>query len=245
MIFVGFSYLTAVRAFWRSTFMRIDVVLFLLSVLFFLSWPHFDLEVTGLFFSAGQFFLKDHILVRFIYDLFGWLLHIALLLFTAGIIYCSIFRKSDSRHCWVFLLVCLIAVPGLAVNTVLKDNSTGRPRPRDVVEFGGNADYTAPFSYSGVCKHNCSFVSGHAASGFFVMVLAWAMRNRRWLYIGIATGAIVGFVRIVQGGHFFSDVIFAGWVSYFLFMAIARLMSLLSNHSALKHTNHPHIQGAN
>jgi len=100
------------------------------------------------------------------------------------------------------------------VNIILKDNSLGRPRPVHIEHFGGTHEFTKTFYYSGECTKNCSFVSGHASIGFYFMALAWIYRCRQWLYFGIFCGLAIGFARIVQGGHFLSDVIFAGWAIY-------------------------------
>jgi len=63
------------------------------------------------------------------------------------------------------------------------------------------------------CEHNCSFVSGHATSGFILMavgLMGSVATRRRWMWIGLAWGAIVSLARIAEGGHFLSDTLFAG-----------------------------------
>jgi lipid A 4'-phosphatase len=52
--------------------------------------------------------------------------------------------------------------------------------------------------------------------GFFFIALAWVFRDRRWLWAGIALGAVVGLGRMAQGGHFLSDVVFAFWAVYLI-----------------------------
>jgi lipid A 4'-phosphatase len=61
------------------------------------------------------------------------------------------------------------------------------------------------------CQRNCSFPSGHAALGFFFVAIGFVVgRHRgRWMRAGVALGTMLGCVRIVQGGHFLSDVVFA------------------------------------
>jgi len=102
--------------------------------------------------------------------------------------------------------------PGLLANTLLKDHS-GRPRPQAVQEFGGSMPYAPPFSFNGACSTNCSFVSGDAAAVFaFIGPALLLPPGRR--KVGIAAvlllGSAIGLMRMLQGGHFLSDVIFAG-----------------------------------
>ncbi len=55
-------------------------------------------------------------------------------------------------------------------------------------------------------------MAGDAAAGFFLLSFALLVRRRRGLAIAgaLAAGAGLGAVRIIQGGHFLSDVVFAG-----------------------------------
>lgn len=123
---------------------------------------------------------------------------------------------SRQVRCW-FLVAAIVAGPGLVANLVLKDNM-GRARPRDVVEFGGTKAFTPPLVVSRECARNCSFVSGEASSMFvvfFALTLLFPLHRRVLLASGIAIGLFAGAVRIMQGAHFFSDVLFAG-----VFMAL-------------------------
>jgi len=103
---------------------------------------------------------------------------------------------------------------------VLKDNF-GRARPRDVVEFGGYKQYTAPFVVGGQCGKNCSFSSGEAAGGFFALALALALSRRRAaLVVAAGFGAFVSFCRIASGAHFLSDTV----VSFFVMLLVADVL---------------------
>lgn len=203
--------------------MLIAVPLCLLCVVFFLLQPNLDLKVSGLFFD-GSFYWNENPFVRFVYLVFAKIHAVYLLVLIGLAIYYARKKLPIKKMASLFLLVSLILGPGILVNLVLKDNSVGRPRPVHVQNFGGDAIYTPVFHYSGACQKNCSFVSGHAAIGFYLMALFWVSRKRRWLISGIALGAIVGLGRIVQGGHFFSDVIFAGWVVFFCCEGLSLLM---------------------
>ncbi len=129
------------------------------------------------------------------------------------------------RRGWTFLLVALLLGPGLVVNLGLKD-TWGRARPTYVQEFGGPRHYSHPLQPVNECKRNCAFVSGDAALGFFPMAGAFVCprRRRAWLAAGGLTGGVIGFWRIAAGGHFLSDVLFAGVVVYAVCALLARLL---------------------
>ncbi|MDO6565311.1 phosphatase PAP2 family protein [Amphritea sp. 1_MG-2023] len=197
------------------------VILCLICAVIFISWPTIDLWVAGLFYDtqSQSFIFKHNPLIQFFYKLFA-VIHIPLLL---GLIVAGLlirFNKLTLKHYkkWsiTFLLTALILGPGILVNTVLKDNSIGRARPVQVDNFSGEKPFTAAFVYSGACRKNCSFVSGHAAMGFYFMILGWLFSSARAFWAGCMVGVILGFTRIVQGGHFLSDVIFAFWAVYFV-----------------------------
>jgi lipid A 4'-phosphatase len=114
-------------------------------------------------------------------------------------------------RCW-FMIAVLIVGPGVVANLVFKEN-LGRARPRDVVEFGGTKAFTPPLVPASECSRNCSFISGEASSiyaSFFALALLLPQYRAALLVGGIAIGTLAGIVRIIQGAHFLSDVLFAG-----------------------------------
>ncbi|BBB24782.1 phosphatase PAP2 family protein [Amphritea japonica] len=202
-----------------------DLFLFLICVALLVSFPQIDLFVTGLFYDpqTEQFFLKHNPFFKFIYWVFA-VIHIPLLLglMAAGLLikYKKLNLQRYKKWSITFLLLALIIGPGLLVNTVLKDNSIGRARPVQVENFGGTKQFTPAFIYSGECKRNCSFVSGHAAMGFYFMILGWLFASPRAFWAGCIVGVVLSFTRIIQGGHFFSDTVFAFWAVYFVTSAL-------------------------
>ncbi len=113
---------------------------------------------------------------------------------------------------WMFVALALMIGPGLVANVLLKDQS-GRARPRQVEMFGGDKVFTPPLVPAQQCRRNCSFVSGEASS-MFALLFALALVMRTWfvrlVWTGIAIGALAGLIRMAQGAHFLSDIVFAG-----------------------------------
>ena len=117
----------------------------------------------------------------------------------------------------VYTLSVLILVPVILINGVFKDNF-GRPRPRDITEFAGVKIFQPAWSISQQCSTNCSFVCGDSSAAFcFWLFLPFFKRRRYKLAYGtlvFLVGAFYGYIRIGQGAHFFSDVIFSVLLSY-------------------------------
>jgi lipid A 4'-phosphatase len=207
-----------------------DWLVFSFCLIFFSVFPNFDLLVASLTWSdEGKFEFAENFWVRFLYLVFAKI-HFAYL----GLLLCLWISqwikkappiKHQIRVHALFLLTALILGPGLVVNYGLKEN-WGRARPREVIELGGANHYTPPLVMSAECKGNCSFVSGHASGAFFILSLIWVFRKRRWFWLGIGLGGLVGMGRILQGGHFVSDVVFAFWAVYFSSLLAAMTFNL-------------------
>jgi lipid A 4'-phosphatase len=127
-----------------------------------------------------------------------------------------------TRRVAAYVVLSLAIGPGLIVNALLKDY-WGRPRPSTLQQFGGSSTYVPPLIPSNQCDDNCSFASGHGALGFWPVALAF-LAPPRWrplaMAAALAFGAMVGYVRIAQGGHFVSDVA----ASAFITIGISRLL---------------------
>lgn len=116
----------------------------------------------------------------------------------------------------IFLVVTLALGPGLLVNIVLKDH-WGRSRPIDVTQFGGSEHYVRWWDPRGDCPNNCSFVSGDVAGAFWTLAPAalTPLPYRAIAYAAaLALGTAMAAMRIMAGGHFVSDVVFAGVFTY-------------------------------
>jgi lipid A 4'-phosphatase len=144
-------------------------------------------------------------------------------------------KFQPDRKAGLFIIVYLILGPGLIVNTIFKD-TWGRPRPSEIVNFGGTETYR-PFWSPGSPGVGRSFPSGHAAIGFFIMAPFFVLRRkapgwaRRALAAGILYGMLMGLTRMIQGGHFLTDVIWAGCLVYLTGLFLYYLFRL--NHEGL------------
>ncbi|MDE2417809.1 MAG: phosphatase PAP2 family protein [Burkholderiales bacterium] len=109
-----------------------------------------------------------------------------------------------------FLVLSGILGPGALVNLGFKDHWQ-RARPYQVENFGGTHKFTRAAVMTDQCNANCSFVSGHVACGFFFTSLMLIHRKRRvaWAVTGTMAGLVVGFARMSDMAHWFSDVLWA------------------------------------
>lgn len=197
-----------------------------------------DLNWSGRFFDGKAWTGKQVAFFDFMYD-YGTLP--ALLLSIAGlaIFLVSLFSQRISRL-WkargLFLLVVMLLGPGLIVNSLLKEH-WGRPRPRSVSEFRSAADTLKHYSFEEVLNYDPaspgnSFPSGHASMGFYFFVLFFLFRKRGlWLsalllLFPLVYGFGMGYVRVAQGGHFPSDVLWSGGIVYLTCAAAYYLLKL-------------------
>ena len=134
----------------------------------------------------------------------------AILLFGASFTSTRLLRY---RYPSLFLILVMIIGPGLIVNGIGK-GLFGRPRPADLVIFGGMWDFLPPF-VPGIPGRGRSFLCGHCSPGFFFMAFFFILTGwRKWasLAFGSALGLMMGTARMLQGSHFTSDVLLCGGI---------------------------------
>ncbi|HEX9019714.1 MAG TPA: phosphatase PAP2 family protein [Nitrospirota bacterium] len=116
-----------------------------------------------------------------------------------------------------FILLCVILGPGLVINVALKDH-WGRPRPRQLAEFGGKLEYVQPLVPSG--SHGKSFPCGHCSVGYLYAAGWWLWRRKytAWGAVSLATGLVLGTLlgigRMAAGAHFLSDAVWSALIAY-------------------------------
>lgn len=188
---------------------------FLLSVVLFVAFPRIDLVVSGVFWTPSEgWFLAQAPMAEFVRKDFPRFL-IGFVVFLVAL--WGVLRLCRRPLSWLtgrvcaYLVVSLAVGPGFLANTLFKEN-WGRARPRQIIEFGGDKVFTLPFEIADQCASNCSFVSGHGALGFWMTAFAFVVPRSVRIPVFLAmllAGSGVGFVRILQGGHFLSDVFYA------------------------------------
>jgi len=144
----------------------------------------------------------------------------------------GIFNRQ--RRGWIrpgFFLVLLLALgPALVVNVVFKEY-WGRPRPREIVQFGGKKEFLHPWQ-KGVSHEGRSFPSGHSSAAFYLTAPFFIYRRRRphiarlWLAGGLCFGLLMSIARITQGAHFISDTLWAWGMVHLLAVLLYYLFAL-------------------
>ena len=124
----------------------------------------------------------------------------------------------------LYLAVSLALGPGLIVNAGFKDH-WHRPRPVQVVEFGGPFEFRPWYRTDGQCRRNCSFVSGEVAASAWLIgaaALAPAAFKVPAMALAAAVTAVTALMRVAFGGHFPSDVVFAALFTLLLMVILRR-----------------------
>jgi lipid A 4'-phosphatase len=186
-----------------------------------------DLYVSRLFFTNGHFASGPFYDFVYHYALYpGWIIiAISLLTLVASPFYRGL---KNWRKPAAYLILTLALGSGLFVHAIFKDH-WGRPRPRQVVEFGGSQPFRAYYQphFTNQPEPSKSFPCGHCSMGFyfFAIALLGMHEGKRSIYIfGMLAasflGGVLGFVRIAQGGHFLSDVIVSGLIMWLMSLCL-------------------------
>ena len=192
------------------------------TVLLFAFFPELDIFVSSLFYDTDKgFYLGGIEPFDFLHKRLGWIIALFII---ASLGYAFIVKKKRKfpaldKKGVAFLLTFLLIGPGLVTNTILKEHS-GRVRPVNTEIFGGDKAFTPYYKTDGACTHNCSFVSGHAAAGFFFLAFGYLFRSKRVFALAMLFGLAVATARVVQGGHFLSDVIFAFIINFIILKGV-------------------------
>ena len=186
-------------------------------------YPQFDLDVSALFFDANKrtFEMGGQAWTLYSRDVASAL--ITLLVAPAFVAIVGKLTLPRRRmliggRAALLLIVTLALGPGVLANKIFKEH-WGRMRPVDVTQFGGTDRFTPWWDPRGPCTENCSFIAGEPSGAFWTLAPA-ALAPPQWRLLtygaALTFGAFVGSLRIAAGGHFFTDVMFAG---VFMFLA--------------------------
>ncbi len=215
----------------NRTGLAIALVIAALVGVVFAVYPRLDLDITALFFDpqSHKFSINAQSWVQPTRDAASWL--ITLLVAPAFIAVCGKlllprWRMLIEGRAALLLAVTLALGPGLLANEILKEH-WGRMRPVDVPQFGGAERFTPWWDPRGPCTDNCSFIAGEPSGAFWTLAPA-ALAAPQWRLVAygsaLAFGAFVGALRIAAGGHFFTDVVFAG---VFMFLVVWTVHGLI------------------
>ena len=197
-------------------------------------WP-LDLAFQNQFFDAAEGWATgENWFWTFLYH-FGTLP--AILLAISAVIAFVLSFRSEKMLPWrkvsAYLVLCMAIGPGIIVNLTFKDHF-GRPRPREVIEFGGEQPHERVWMFDASVPGNPgkSFPCGHCSMGFYFFAVALVLGGirRRWAWIAfwlaLISGILIGLARVTQGGHFLSDVIWAGGFCALVSVALFFLLKL-------------------
>jgi len=191
-----------------------------------------DIQLQSAFYQIENkwWFMEKHVLITLL-DKYGYIPALLISLFSAFALIAGYwrFRFEKFRKIALLFLLTIAIGPGLIVHGVFKEH-WGRPRPHDIVEFGGtfaHQELLQPSSGRGK-----SFPSGHASLGFMLLVPYFFLRKTRrktalsFLALGLCFGTLRGIGRMAQGAHFASDVLWAGGLVYLTGLGMYYLLGM-------------------
>ncbi len=190
--------------------------LFIAKMTFFRGWTSSDPEEYG--FYTNSFF-------DFIY-LYGAMPAAALAFISTVCL--AISRLKQYRASFALLSLTLFFGSLVITHTLLKE-CWGRPRPRQIVEFGGSQNFRAYYEplFNEAPEPSKSFPSGHSTCGFYFFCLYFLGRRYKnkslqvlGLILAFSLGGSLSIARIVQGGHFISDVYIAALIMWYTSYAL-------------------------
>ena len=203
-------------------------LLFLAALTPFTPW--LDMRVATHFYNGQNF--STHPYFSFLFkvgELFGFFFGAVVLCFYLLSWVSKRYRRY--REGALMIGLTLLIGAGIITNALFKEY-WGRPRPKQIVEFGGTLDYR-PFwkpNLNADREPQKSFPSGHVAMGFFylsIIVVASHYRNRLLFVMGLFLTLFWGIglmiARVAQGGHFVSDVIFSPVIMWLTVLILAKL----------------------
>lgn len=183
--------------------------------------PQLDLAVSQHFFQNEHFASDGWAAFMFTYGIIPAYLALAISFLGLILSFCSDKWKKWRAPALCFIFTIAIGA-GLIVHGVLKEH-WGRPRPKQVIEFGGQQAFRPYYkpNFFHQPEPSKSFSCGHCSMGFcfFALILIGKRLQNSWLYYsGISLTLILGFslslARIAQGGHFLSDTLMTALIMW-------------------------------
>lgn len=193
--------------------------------------PWLDLAVTRYFYSIGNDPVEHFVsspLLDFIFNWGTFPANLTAFLSVVFLVLSYIFTrfKSFRNPCLVLILTYALGA-GMITNGILKEY-WGRPRPKQVEEFGGTQNFRPYFMPNfHQPQPSKSFPCGHCSMGYFFFALALVGRRLQnttlfslGLILAFGLGIILSLTRIAQGGHFLSDTLFSALLMWYVALAM-------------------------
>lgn len=214
-------------------------LLLALILIVFVIWmrdPTLDLRLTAQFYEDGRFVGAAAGIVQTLRTQF-WNLSLVLAWLSLGSVLASYALRWSilgvARRDWNIILWGFLLGPGLVVNAIFKTYS-GRARPQNVLEFGGENFFTPIGQIANQCLRDCSFVSGEVSGTTAACIALWMILSAHAHRLSIEVEillrscilAMFGFVfwqRVASGGHFVSDALLAVLFTALVFAILARV----------------------
>jgi membrane-associated PAP2 superfamily phosphatase len=203
----------------------------LVFVVLYLVFPELDLRIAGAFYDAvaKTFPMRSQLVAMILREtamIIAWAICtpalVALVLKLVRPDKPMLIRGRTAAY----LVITMILTAGIVTNLTFK-SLWGRPRPVSVVEFNGQWKFQPWWQPGGECPKNCSFFSGEAATAFWTYAPA-SLTPPAWRPLAYAGATIFGLatggLRVAFGGHFVSDVVVAGLVTFVLIWLVHGLL---------------------
>lgn len=183
-----------------------------------------DLKISEYFYQLGNGEFVSNRFYHFLYH-YGTLPANLTVAFAIIVFILSFFILAWKKWRYVALMLIATMLTGgwLITHEVLKEY-WGRPRPKQVIEFGGSQPFRPYYSpnFFNQPEPSKSFTCGHCVSGFFFFAVGLAGRRlgNRYLYIGgmalaLILGILLSWMRIALGGHFLTDILFSALIMWY------------------------------
>lgn len=188
--------------------------------------PAWDLEIERYFYQVGpdgnRHFVSNS-LTSLMFD-YGTLPAWITIIIASVMLVLSFFKKNwKSWHSSSLVIILTLAFgAGFLTHTLFKEN-WGRPRPKQVIEFGGIQNFR-PFWEPNLFHQpepSKSFPCGHCSMGFFffsVALVGLRIDNKAIFWLGLVLAIVLGvslsILRMAQGGHFLSDTLMSALIMW-------------------------------
>lgn len=184
--------------------------------------PWLDMEIEKLFFEQNHNAFLSNDVTHFIFEYGPIPAYVATAL--AAIAYLLSFCIARLKKWRVPALIFLLTVAlgaGVIVHGILKEH-WGRPRPKQVIEFGGGQEFRPYYKPNfNSPEPSKSLACGHCTMGFcfFALAIGGLRIGSNFLYylglgLAIVLGITLSLTRMAQGGHFLSDTLMAALVMW-------------------------------